>query len=147
MRATDTLWKKIEQSGFKFYCVGCNRERRIHPPAKIGSMKFYAQILITTALFTSITYPWFGFKGFALFVIPVGIAFEVIYRMKMRAAIVCPDCDFDPILYLVDRKKAAQQVEQVWRKKFEQRGFVYPEKIPQNQPSSLKSLDGSRSKT
>ncbi len=147
MRASESLWKKIEQSGFKFYCVGCNRERRVHPPAKIGSALFYAQILITTALFTAMTYPWFGFKGFALFVIPVGMVFEAIYRMKMRAAIVCPDCDFDPILYLVDKKKATRQVEQVWRKKFEQRGLVYPEKNPPKAGSPVIGLDGSRSKT
>lgn len=130
MRANGSLWKKIEESGFKFYCVGCNKERRIHPPAKIGSKLFNAQILITSFIFTFATYPWLGFKGFAFFVIPVGIGFEAFYRMKMRAAIVCPDCEFDPILYLVDRKKAAHQVERVWRKKFEQRGFPYPEKNP-----------------
>jgi hypothetical protein len=128
MQANASIYKKIEESGFKFYCVGCNRERRIHPPAKIGSALFYLQILITTAALTVVTYPWFGFKGFAFYVIPVGIAFESFYRMKMRAAVVCPDCDFDPILYLVDRKKAAHQVEKVWRKKFEQRGLPYPEK-------------------
>ncbi len=128
MQANASLWKKIEESGFKFYCVGCNRERRIHPPAKIGSFLFYIQILITTAALTLAAFPWLGFKGIVFFIIPVGIAFEGFYRMKMRAAIVCPDCDFDPILYLVDRKKAAHQVEQVWRKKFEQRGFPYPEK-------------------
>lgn len=128
MQANASLWKKIEESGFKFYCVGCNRERRIHPPAKIGSALFYTQILITAAILTVAAYPWLGLKGFAFLVIPVGIAFEVVYRMKMRAAIVCPDCEFDPILYLVDRKKAAHQVERVWRKKFEQRGLPYPEK-------------------
>lgn len=128
MQSNGNLWKKIEASGFKFFCVGCNRERRIQPPAKIGSGLFYAQILITTLALTFATYPWFGFKGFAFFVIPVGIAFEAFYRMKMRAAMVCPDCEFDPILYLVDRKKAAHQVEKVWRKKFEQRGFSYPDK-------------------
>jgi hypothetical protein len=128
MRANASLWKKIEESGFKFYCVGCNRERRIHPPAKIGSKLFYLQILITTAILTMAGYPWLGLKGFACLVIPVGIAFEVFYRIKMRAALVCPDCEFDPILYLVDRKKAAHQVERVWRKKFEQRGLSYPEK-------------------
>lgn len=139
MRAKTSLWKKIEQSGFKFYCVGCNRERRIHVPAKIGSARFYAQIAVTTAFFTVLTYPWLGFKGFAFFVIPVGIVFESLYRIKMRAAMVCPDCDFDPVLYLVDRKKAAHQVEQVWRKKFEQRGVPFPEK---NQPKH--PLDATR---
>lgn len=123
-----SIWKKIEETGFKFYCVGCNRERRIHPPAKIGSALFIVQILLTTAVLTAATYSWFGLKGFAFFAIPVGLAFEVFYRIKMRAALVCPDCEFDPILYLVDRKKAAHQVERVWRKKFDQRGLPYPEK-------------------
>ena len=128
MQTNASLWKKIEKTGFKFYCVGCNRERRIHPPAIIGSSLFYVQILITTAILTLATYPWLGLKGFAFMVIPVGIAFESFYRLKMRAAMVCPDCEFDPTLYLVDRKKATHQVELVWRKKFEQRGFPYPEK-------------------
>lgn len=134
MQANTSLWKKIEKNGFKFFCVGCNRERRIHPPAIIGSTLFYIQIIITTAIFTMATYPWLGLKGFAFMVIPVGIAFEVFYRIKMRAAMVCPDCEFDPILYLVDRKKATHQVEQVWRKKFEQRGFPYPEKNQRKPP-------------
>jgi hypothetical protein len=128
MRVTSSYWKKIEQSGFKFYCVGCNRERRIHLPARIGTPLFYFQILLTTMLLTLVTFPWFGWKGIAFFIIPVGLVFEGIYRMKMRSVMVCPDCDFDPILYLVDQKKAAHQVEQVWRKKFEQRGLAYPEK-------------------
>ena len=136
MRTTASLWKKIEQAGFKFYCVGCNRERRLNPPARIGSPLFYFQILLSTAILTVITYPWFGLKGVALFVIPVGMVFETLYRMKMRAAIVCPDCEFDPVLYLVDKKKAAQQVEQVWRKKFEQRGLEYPDKNNQKRSPS-----------
>jgi len=125
---TKSIWKKIEASGFKFYCVGCNRERRIHPPAKIGSPLFFFQIVLTSAALTAAIYPWFGFKGFAFLVIPVGIVFESFYRMKMRAALVCPDCEFDPILYLVDRKKAAHQVERVWRKKFETMGLPFPDK-------------------
>lgn len=126
----NTIWKKIERAGFKFYCVGCNRERRIHPPAKIGSPRFFSQILLTTMFLGLVTWPWLGFKGFVFFVIPVGVVFEFFYRMKMRGLLVCPDCEFDPILYLVDRKKAAHQVEQVWRKKFEQKGVPYPDKNP-----------------
>ena len=135
-----SIWKKIEETGFKFYCVGCNRERRIHPPAKIGSPLFFFQILITSAALTTVSYSWFGLKGFAFFVIPVGIAFETFYRMKMRAALVCPDCEFDPILYLVDRKKAVHQVERVWRKKFDQRGLPYPEKNKKKQLISASAV-------
>jgi len=142
-----SLWKKIEETGFKFYCVGCNRERRIHPPAKIGSALFFIQILLTAGTLTAATYPWLGLKGFAFFVIPVGLGFEAFYRMKMRAALVCPDCEFDPILYLVDRKKAAHQVERVWRKKFEKMGYDYPEKnqkkpvVPTQAPPAAETVN------
>lgn len=133
---TKAIWKDIEKSGYKFYCVGCNRQRRIQPPAKLDSVQFYIQILLTTAALTTVTYSWLGLKGFGFFVIPIALIFEAISRIKMRAALVCPDCEFDPILYLVDRKKAAHQVEQVWRKKFQDKGFEYPEKKPKNPSSS-----------
>ena len=130
----NTIWKKIEDSGFRFYCVGCNRERRLAPPAKVGSPKFFGHILLTTAFLTMLAWPIFQFKGMGVFLIPVGIAFEAFYRMKMRSNLVCPDCSFDPILYLVDREKAVLQVENVWRKKFEEKGFPFPDrKSPQHQ--------------
>lgn len=122
-----SLWKKIEKQGFKFYCVGCNRERRQTHPARIGSPKFFGQILITTAFFTTLAYPWLHWKGFFAFVIPVGLVMEGLFRMKMRAALVCPDCGFDPILYIVNRDQAVRQVEETWRKKFAETGNVYPE--------------------
>ena len=122
-----SIWKKIENQGFKFYCVGCNRERRQAPPAKVGSPKFFGHIVITTAFFAVLAYPWLHWKGFFAFVIPVGVVLEGIYRMKMRASLVCPDCNFDPILYMVDRDKAVRQVEETWRKKFAESGIPYPE--------------------
>ncbi len=122
-----SVWKKIENQGFKFYCVGCNRERRQSPPAQVGTPKFFAHILISTAFFSVLAYPWLQWKGFFAFLIPVAVVLEGLYRMKMRAALVCPDCNFDPILYMVDRDKAVRQVEETWRKKFEKHGIPYPE--------------------
>lgn len=110
-----------------FYCVGCNRERHLSAPAKVGSFRFFMHIGITTAFCTLITWPWLGFKGAGFFLIPVGLAFEAIYRLKLRADLVCPDCQFDPTLYLSDPKRAVRQVEDTWRKKFEEKGIPYPE--------------------
>jgi hypothetical protein len=123
-----SFWKKIEAAGFKFYCVSCSKERRVSPPAKIGSLKFFGHILISTAFATLLTWHWLNWKGFVFFAIPVGLVFETVYRLKMRATLVCPDCSFDPILYLVNRDQAVAQVEQAWRKKFEEKGLPYPEK-------------------
>ena len=122
-----SIWKKIENQGFKFYCVGCNKERRQAPPAAVGSLKFFSHILITTAFMSMLAYPWMHWRGMFAFVIPVGLVFEAVFRMKMRASLVCPDCSFDPVLYRVNRDKAVRQVEDTWRKKFADKGFTYPE--------------------
>lgn len=78
-------------------------------------------------------------KGLVAWFIPVAMAFEVIYRLRMRAALVCPDCQFDPILYLVDRKKAVHQVEAAWRQRFKASGFPFPERKPYSSSSASKS--------
>ena len=132
---------QLKSDRFHFYCVGCNRERRLNPPARVGSLAFYVQILLTTAFFTLTTYPWLGLKGFAFAVIPIGFGFEAFYRLKMRQALVCPDCDFDPILYLVDQKKAAQQVENAWRKKFAEKGIEFKKRSKKPQQAGIR-LDG-----
>lgn len=122
----NSIWKKLERTGFRFYCVSCNRERLLSVPARAGSFQSYVHVTVTTAFLMLITWPLFHFKGVVLF-IPVWAAFETLYRMKMRAALVCPDCDFDPVLFMVDRDQAVQKVEDVWRRKFEEKGYPFPE--------------------
>jgi hypothetical protein len=123
-----SIWKNIEQKGFRFYCVGCQKERRLSAPAQVGSPQFFAHIVFTTLFFSLFTWPWMSWKGIVVFALPVGLVFETFYRLKMRTALICPECTFDPMLYLVDREKAVRQVEQTWRKKFEEKGIPYPEK-------------------
>ncbi len=120
--------KQIENQGFKFFCVSCRRERRQTPPPKAGSPAFFLQVVLATLFFTLLFWPLMGAKGFLAFLIPMGAVLEAVYRLKMRSAMVCPDCKFDPILYLVDRPKALLQVEDAWRKKFTQKGIPFPEK-------------------
>jgi hypothetical protein len=139
-QSVKTFIKNIEEQGFRFYCVSCKRERRQSPPAKVGSPLFYGHILLTTAFFSLLTWPWMHWKGLFAFLIPVGLVLEAVYRLKMRAAMVCPDCNFDPILFLVNREKAIAQVEETWRKKFEEKGFPYPEKRRSGAPRK-RSLD------
>jgi len=124
----DQWFKKVESQGFRFFCVSCKRERRQSPPAKVGSPQFFLQIFIATAFFTLVFWPIMGLKGVLAFMIPVGVILESVYRLKRRAAMVCPDCKFDPILYLVNRSKAVQQVEEAWRNKFVEKGIPFPEK-------------------
>ena len=121
------LSNKRTNHTFKFYCVGCNRERRQAMPAKVGSVRFFAQIAVTTCFLSILTWPWLHMKGVFALVIPVGLAMEAFSRMKMRDALVCPDCSFDPTLYLSDRETAVHHVDEAWRKKFAEKGLPYPE--------------------
>ena len=132
--------KKAEADGFRFYCVSCKRQRLLSPPARVGSSRFFAQVLITTGFFTALAWPWMGAKGFLAFLLPVGLFLETAYRLKMRQSMVCPDCSFDPILYLIDRKKAALQVEEAWKKKFEEKGIPFPTK-PSTSAATRRPLD------
>ncbi len=134
------FFKSIEKQGFRFFCVSCKRERRQVPPAKVGSPRFFGHIFLATAFFTVVFWPWMGIKGSFAFLIPVGLVMEAVYRLKMRASLACPDCQFDPILYLVDRSKAVKQVEEAWRKKFTEKGLPFPEKT-RTSARNRRSLD------
>ncbi len=123
----NSIWRKLEQTGFKFYCVSCHRERHLAVPARVGTPQFYFHVLVATAFLMLVFWPLFHAKGVVLLV-PIWGAFEALYRMKFRSMLVCPDCDFDPVLYLVNPDKAVIQVENVWRKKFEERGYPFPER-------------------
>ncbi|MBS1958515.1 MAG: hypothetical protein JST80_03500 [Bdellovibrionales bacterium] len=142
-----SLWRQIEQAGFNFYCVGCNRERRLSAPAKIGSKQFYFHIVIATAFMSVLTWKWMEWKGLVAWAIPVAILFEGVYRLRMRAALVCPDCQFDPILYLVNRKKAVHQVEVAWRHRFEKKGVPFPERKYQQKAASAQNPSAPKPKT
>jgi hypothetical protein len=93
----------------------------------VGSPAFFLHVAIATAFFSLLFWPLMGFKGLFAFVIPVGLVMETVYRLKMRALLECPDCGFDPILYLSDQKKAVRQVEESWRKKYSEKGIPFPE--------------------
>jgi hypothetical protein len=142
-----TLWRQIEQSGFKFYCVGCNRERLLSSPAKLGSARFWFHVSVATAFMTALSWKWLAWKGGVAWFIPMAILFEVLYRVRMRAALVCPDCQFDPILFLVDRKKAVRQVEAAWRQRFETKGLPFPDRKFSRYSSHSKATSASKSKT
>lgn len=86
-----------------------------------------AQIGLTSVVFMLATWNWFEWKGIVSFV-PFWAIFEVIYRAKVRAAIVCQECGFDPVAYHVDMPRARSLVDAHWRKKFADKGIPYPEK-------------------
>ena len=121
-----SFWKEKNTKHWSFFCPLCRVNRRVayHPRP---TPKHYFQIALTTVVFMLATWPWFGWKGAVAFV-PFWTVFEVFYRTRMRADLSCPQCGFDPYLYLVDIKRAREEIETHWRKKFAEKGVPFPEK-------------------
>jgi hypothetical protein len=122
-----TAWTERRSDAWHFYCPLCRAERRLPYRPSPGGARHYIQVGLTSLFFTLVTWPWFSWKGIVSF-LPFWAAFEIFYRGRVRGALGCPHCGFDPYLYLTDVKRARQEVESHWRKKFADAGIPYPEK-------------------
>jgi hypothetical protein len=107
------VWKESHNQAFTFYCPLCMASRRIPMHPKAGQPIHFIRIGLLTLVFTLLTWDWFGPKGLVAFV-PFWIVFEVFYRAKVRVALACNKCGFDPALYLVDTQKAREAVQEHW---------------------------------
>jgi len=107
------VWKESPNQAFTFYCPLCMASRRIPMHPKAGQPIHFVRIALLTLVFTLLTWEWFGPKGLVAFV-PFWIIFEVLYRAKVRGALACKKCGFDPALYLVDTQKARVAVQEHW---------------------------------
>jgi hypothetical protein len=129
-----------------FLCPLCTTQRRVAYAPRPTPRHFF-QLGLTAAFFTLVTWHWFSWKGMVSF-LPLWTVFEMVYRAKVRAALYCEQCGFDPILYLVDVKRARGEVETFWRKRFEEKGVPYPDRpvapAPVEPPSSGKLLAATR---
>lgn len=125
MDSLKTVWQDASSKDiWAFYCPQCKIPRRV-PYRPKPAPKHYAQVVLTSVVFTLLTAGWFSWKGVVIF-LPLWIGFEVVYRGRVRAALHCEQCGFDPVLYLVDVKRARREIEQHWKKKFEEKGIPYP---------------------
>lgn len=123
----DSLWKNRDRDIWAFYCPQCKTQRKVPGRPNPATIKHLLQIGLTSVVFTLATWPVFGLKGLVSF-IPIWAAFETLYRTRFRAHVSCPHCGFDPFLYLSNIKRARGEIEDYWRKKFEEKGIAYPEK-------------------
>ena len=124
MESLKTFWRENRSDVWSFFCPQCKIPRRV-PYRPKPSVKHYAQVALTSVVFMLLTWNWFFWKGLVVFV-PFWIIFEAVYRGRMRAALSCENCGFDPVLYLVDTKRARVEIQDHWKKKFEDRGIAYP---------------------
>jgi hypothetical protein len=121
-------WRDRRATAWAFFCPLCRSPRRLPMKPRPGRMHA-VQIGLTAACFMLATWSLFSWKGIVSFV-PMWAAFEAIYRVRLRAKLVCGSCGFDPYLYQVDVQRARAAVEAFWRRRFQERGIPYPEKAP-----------------
>lgn len=109
-----------------FFCPKCRIERRVPLRSRPGGVHVF-QVLLTSLFLTLILWPVLDWKGILSFV-PLWTVFEVVYRLRIRMAMPCSNCGFDPYLYLTDVKRARKEIEAFWRAKFAEKGIPFPEK-------------------
>lgn len=120
-------WLKQANQTFHFFCPQCRAERRLPGTPRIQA-RHWIQIALTTGVLTLALYPWLEWKGLVTFV-PTWTLFEYIFRTRVRVALACPYCGFDPFLYMRDVKKARSEMVRFSRAKYEARGVPYPEDV------------------
>lgn len=126
------FWKERGTKPYAFLCPLCTAQRKI-PYQPRPTPRHYAQVALTAVCFTLAAWPWFAWKGIVSFV-PMWMIFETLYRGRVRGALMCPYCGFDPFLYMTDIQRARGEVEAHWRKKFAEKGVPYPEKPAKPEP-------------
>lgn len=133
LKSLRTKWRERAPTRWSFFCPLCRVTRQVSCSAR-PTWRHMGQVALTSVVFTLLTWNWFEWRGIVSFV-PFWTIFEIIYRSKLRVALHCPNCGFDPYLYLVDIQRARTEIENHWRKKFSEKGVPFPER---DRPSTLK---------
>ena len=102
-------------SAWRYYCPFCGVSRALKSSPS-PQLRHLGQVLLTTGVFTTLLWPFFGLKGIFL-LLPFWVIFELGYRLRIRAELSCKHCGFDPTLYLSDAQRARREMAQFWEKK------------------------------
>ncbi len=136
--ARKTIWND-QGEPWSFICPLCEADRRVRFNPHPANFKYIAKVALTSLIFMFAAWPWFHWKGLVVFV-PLWAVFEFTYRWRMRAAIICPHCGFDPYLFSIDMDWAKEEIEAHWRKKFEEKNIPYPDPKNKGKVSSSQTL-------
>jgi predicted RNA-binding Zn-ribbon protein involved in translation (DUF1610 family) len=121
-----TIWKDKRREAWSFFCPNCKAQRKLPYHPRPGRRRHFIQVGLTALAFTCATWSWFHWRGLVSF-LPFWAFFEIFFRSRVRVALSCPHCGFDPYLYLTDVKRARAEIEKHWRGKFAEKGVPYPE--------------------
>ena len=107
-----------KSSHWQFYCPLCGCSRRLSHSPTPWTLLNLARVGVTTAILTLALWPWLDWMGVISF-LPLWTGFELIFRVRVRAQLICDQCGFDPTLYMTDVAKARRDVEEFWKQKLQ----------------------------
>lgn len=90
------------------FCAFCKTKRKIYRKRRVGFMDLLASALAAVVVMGFI-FQEFDPRVFLIFVGFLALS-ETFIQMRWRMNIVCPHCDFDPVLYAKSPEKAAEKV-------------------------------------
>lgn len=106
---------KYKNKERNFFCPLCRTERNVSVSPRLTT-KNHIQIILTTIVFGSLLFPFFGVESFVVFFAIWG-AFELAVRSDYKKQVPCPHCGFDATWYKRDVKVARQKVAEFWAEK------------------------------
>jgi hypothetical protein len=98
--------KNISQ---KIFCAFCRLERNVNTKKNVDWTNVALSLFAALVAMMGI---WGGFdpRVVIVFVIFIAIA-EVFVRLRWRMSLPCVHCNFDPLLYKVDRAESVRRVQ------------------------------------
>lgn len=110
--APEKPFQFVRAGKLHFFCPLCRYHQSTSTIDRM-QLKHHGQIAVFTVAITMASYPIFGLKGLALYLV-FWMVFEFFYRLRKRQALVCESCGFDPFLYKQDVHKARKALRQHW---------------------------------
>lgn len=98
-----------------FFCPLCRTERAVTISPRL-THKNYAQIFLTSIVFSALLYPLMEVRSFFVFFV-VWAIFELAVRSDFKKQVPCPHCGFDATWYKKDVKVARKLVKDFWEQK------------------------------
>jgi hypothetical protein len=115
LKPLETRVYKYKNKSRNFFCPLCRTERNVTASPRL-TKKNIVQIFLTSVIFGSALFPWFGVESFVVFFLVWGL-FELSIRSDYKKQVPCPHCGFDATWYKRDVKVARQKVTEFWSQK------------------------------
>jgi len=90
-------------------CAFCKTPRVVHTKKGIGFLNIVASAL-GSLIFMAALFQGFDPRVLFIFVVFLAVS-EIFVRLRWRLNIVCPECGFDPALYIKEPDRAAKKVK------------------------------------